>query len=104
MTKEQEEAIKRLKRELNNLEYTKDLDIASDNYFGQFEGRINTIKTVLSMLEEKDEQIELMAKFIAQTEIDEFICKDIEYCIADDEYSNCYRCIKQYFENKVKER
>lgn len=47
--------------------------------------------------------IDLMAEFISQTEIDEVICKDIEHCIADDEYSNCYECIKQYFENKAKE-
>lgn len=96
MTKEQEEAIKRLKRELNNLEYTKDLDIASDNYFGQFEGRINTIKTVLSMLEEKDEQIELMAKTIMEDE--NLLCEfNFEEWKSNEE-------VKQYFENKVKER
>lgn len=88
MTKEQEEAI----------ELFKELEIRDDKEF------VNARETILSILEEKDKQIDLMAEFIAQTEIDELICKNIEYCIADDEYSNCYKCIKQYFENKVKEK
>lgn len=95
MTKEQEEAIEKLKRELNNLEYTKDLDMASDNYFGQFEERINTIKTILSMLEEKDKQIDLMAKTIMEDE--NLICEfDFEDWENKEE-------VKQYFENEVRQ-
>lgn len=95
MTKEQEEAIEKLKRELNNLEYTKDLDMASDNYFGQFEERINTIKTILSMLEEKDKQIDLMAKTIMEDE--NLICEfDFEDWESKEE-------VKQYFENEARQ-
>lgn len=93
MTKEQEEAIERINNDIATPLYCGDITICN----------IDDLKTILSMLEEKDKQIDLMAEFIAQTEIDEFICKNIENCIADDEYSNCYKCIEQYFENKVKE-
>lgn len=94
MTKKQKEAIKRINNDIERPLYCGDVTICNTD----------DLKIILSMLEEKGKQIELMAKFISQTEIDELICKDIERCIADDEYSNCYRCIKQYFENKVKER
>ena len=55
--------------------------------------------------DEKDKQIDLMAKYISNLEIDEDICmKNIantELC--NEKYSNCKECIKQYFERKEKE-
>ena len=54
---------------------------------------------------ELKKQLDLMAEFINKQDIDEDICKNniSDLC---DEYGtgiNCIKCIKQYFENKVKE-
>lgn len=58
-------------------------------------------KTLKGQIRKSNAVIDEMAKFLAQTDIDEAICKDIEYCTADDEYTNCYKCIKEYFYKKV---
>lgn len=52
-------------------------------------------------IKKRDKIIDEMAKFIAGLDIDELICKDIEYCIADDEYTNCESCLIKYFTKKV---
>lgn len=64
------------------------------------------IETVLSMLEEKDKTIDLMAEYIEdELTVDEFCTK--EGCYADNytdgHCEKCLNCIKQYFENKAKE-
>lgn len=46
-----EEVIQYWKKELNCFNYTKDLDLAQDNYFGQFEKQINMISRTLNELE-----------------------------------------------------
>ena len=110
MTKEQ--AIEILKCFKDNEIQRDKLEI--DNRSGGWKiGRIykslelNTaIETVLSMLEEKDKQIDLMAEFIEnELTVDEFCTK--EGCYADNyidgHCEKCLNCIKQYFENKVKE-
>lgn len=123
MTKEQEEAIERCKElikeahagwiGISNQKAIKTI-LSMLEEISQLKKGINSLMLsrgkwknryykTRNKLKEKDKQIDLMSEFIAQTEIDEFICKDIEHCIADDEYSNCYKCIEQYFENKVKE-
>lgn len=63
------------------------------------------IETVLSMLEEKDKQIDLMAEamryYNGMQQKQEFcidICEEKECNI-----EKCKECIKQYFENKAKE-
>jgi hypothetical protein len=91
MNKEQEEAIEQLKTLQGDIE------------------------TVLSMLQEqqeenkkKDKIINEMARFITNKDIDEDICryqvvehyKNEEYGVTTDV---CINCIKQYFERKVKE-
>ncbi len=65
------------------------------------------IEIVLSMLEEKDKIISLMLEKFADIDFDD-MCLDCECCVGNgcikeerDLYENC---IKQYFENKVKER
>ena len=65
------------------------------------------IETVLSMLEEKDKIISLMLEKFADIDFDD-MCLDCECCVGNgcikeerDLYENC---IKQYFENKAKER
>ena len=64
------------------------------------------IETVLSMLEEQDKIISLMLEKFADIDFDN-MCLDCECCVGNgcvkeerDLYENC---IKQYFENKVKE-
>lgn len=64
------------------------------------------IETVLSMLKEKDKQIDLMAKYIEdELTVDEFCSK--ENCYADNyedgHCQKCLNCIKQYFERKVED-
>lgn len=64
------------------------------------------VKTVLSMLEEKDKMIDLMAETINNHDIDEDICKQMgqkENCNEFEDKEKCKDCIKQYFENKAKE-
>lgn len=65
------------------------------------------IETVLFMLEEKDKTIDLMAETINNHDIDEDICKQMgqkEDCNEFEDKEKCKDCIKQYFENKAKER
>ena len=57
MTDKEKEAIEYWKRELNHYEYTKDLDLASDNYFGQFEEKINMISGILNLIEKQQAEI-----------------------------------------------
>ena len=65
-----------------------------------------SIETVLSMLKEKDKQIDLMVKYIDNNNyIDNEECQfqwdfKIEKCIGN---GDCKDCIKQYFERKSKE-
>ena len=64
------------------------------------------IETVLSMLEEKDKTIDLMAETINNNDIDEDICRRMgqkENCNEFEDKEKCKECIKQYFENKAKE-
>lgn len=65
------------------------------------------IETVLSMLEEKDKIIDLMANHIATSDSDLceylYITTKCKY-YAGDNGKTCDNCIKQYFENKAKER
>ena len=135
MTKEQEEAIKICKNINAGMIY-----FANDKECEEFS---KAIETVLSMLKEKDKEIEklekendlakeqlkkqceiadernnllvkvnrlesqidLMAEYIATLDIDEDICMNnkinSEWC--NEDYTNCKKCIKQYFERKVEE-
>ena len=82
MTKKQEEAIKYLR----NYKYTNEVKEAID--------------IVLSILEEKDKQIDLMAEYISEIDVSEDLCEGI-VCNEDDDH--CKVCIKQYFENEVRQ-
>lgn len=101
MTKEQEEAIEICKKKIIEPFY----DFPNPTSIELKDTDVEAIETVLSMLKEKDKQIDLMAEWIEKhtkyydedgcyCELEKKICeKDIE----------CKYCIKQYFENKVKE-
>ena len=62
MSEEEKKAIENLKKELNQYEYTKDLDLASDNYFGQFEEKINIVTIILNLIEKQQKEIEELKK------------------------------------------
>lgn len=91
MTKEQEEAIERINNDIAKPLYCGDITICN----------IDDLKTVLSMLEEKDKQIDLMAKYISAIDVSEDLCKE-GACLEDADH--CKVCIKQYFENEAKEK
>lgn len=97
MTKEQEDSIEILENTELDINTIYNVDLYIYNI---------AVKNVLSMLEEKDKVIDLMAEYIEdELTVDEFCTK--EGCYADN-YINghcekCLNCIKQYFENKAKE-
>lgn len=89
MTKEQEKAIERCK------ELTKEAHACWIGISNQ-----KAIETILFMLEEKDKQIDLMAEYISEIDVSEDLCEGI-VCNEDDDH--CKVCIKQYFENEVRQ-
>ena len=102
MTKEQ--AIERLKKLDYLLDDVYSTGLVEDEERNKYQ---DAIETVLSMLKEKDKTIDLMAEFIEdELTVDEFCTK--EGCYADNyidgHCEKCLNCIKQYFENKAKER
>ncbi len=67
---------------------------------------IEAIEIILSMLEEQDKIIDLMANHIATSDSD--LCEYLDITTkckyyAGDNGKTCDNCIKQYFENKAKE-
>lgn len=98
MTKEQ--AIEKIKWSIHISKLTKDINGSNTSI------NVEVLKAVLSMLEEKDKTIDLMAEYIEdELTVDEFCTK--EGCYADNytdgHCEKCLNCIKQYFENKAKE-
>lgn len=89
MTKEQ--SIERLKKLDYLLDDVYSTGLVEDEERNKYQ---DAIEIVLSMLEEKDKQIDLMAEYIESKKI--LVDK---YC-----YALTKETIKQYFENKVKER
>jgi hypothetical protein len=108
MTKEQEEAIEYLKKHIKYFEeQIKFIEATDCDYYDEelelYQNRVKQFNIVLSMLEEKDKQIDLMAEYIS----------NITDCPFESEktYLDCERmcdvrtdkeCWKQYFENKAK--
>ena len=67
---------------------------------------LNLIQKQQKEIEKKDKIIKRQAIFIANTDIDEDICKyqTGKFCkkeIYEVPLSICVKCVKQYFENKV---
>ncbi len=111
MTKEQEEAIEYFKKHIKYFEeQIKFIEATDCDYYDEelelYQNRVKQFNTVLSMLEEKDKTIDLMAEIINNNDIDEDICKQMgqkENCNEFEDKEKCKECIKQYFENKAKE-
>lgn len=133
MTKEQEESIEYLKKHIKYFEeQIKFIEATDCDYYNEelelYQNRIKQFNTILSMLEEKDIKlietkeanrqlsielknkdkiIDLMANHIATSDSD--LCEYLDITTkckyyAGDNGKTCDNCIKQYFENKVKER
>ena len=129
MTNEQREAINRLKKLVrlrkskNTIKYdncicsTEDLDTAlslikelqkeNDLAKEQLKKQCEIAderNNLLVKVNRLESQIDLMAEYIATLDIDEDICMNnkinSEWC--NEDYTNCKKCIKQYFERKVK--
>lgn len=101
MTKEQ--AIERLKSKLDNdKEYLEQCNPFSD-LVNEVRLDNKSIEIVLSMLEEKDKIIDLMAEKLGTLYSRNEPC-DLSLKINCEKYKTCKECIKQYFENKAKER
>ena len=101
MTKEQ--AIERLKKLDYLLDDVYSTGLVEDEERNKYQ---DAIEIVLSMLEEKDKQIDLMANHIATSDSD--LCEYLDITTkckyyAGDNGKTCNNCIKQYFENKAKE-
>ena len=97
MTKEQEKAIEKIKRKIVLGKSEKNIGIPV---------YISELETVLSIIEEKDKVIDLMANHIATSDSD--LCEYLDITTkckyyAGDNRKTCDNCIKQYFENKAKE-
>lgn len=109
MTKEQ--AIKRLKKmiQINNgviKEARKNGDIFAMQLTADLDTDSIAIEKVLSMLEEQDKIINLMANYIATSDSD--LCEYLDITTKCKYYAGgnkklCDDCIKQYFEYKVEE-
>lgn len=103
MTKGQ--AIERLKIKLDNdKKYLEQCNPFSD-LVNEVRLDNKSIEIVLSMLEEKEKIIGLMANHIATSDSD--LCEYLDITTkckyyAGDNGKTCDNCIKQYFENKVK--
>ena len=50
----------------------------------------------------KDIIIDNMAKFIAEQDIDEDICKNENGKLCNDEGTNCIECIKEHFKQEIR--
>jgi len=108
MTKEQ--AIERLKKmiQINNgviKEARKNGDIFAMQLTADLDTDSIAIEKVLTMLKEKDKQIDLMANHIVTSDSD--LCEYLDITTkckyyAGDNGKTCDNCIKQYFENKAK--
>ena len=126
MTTEQREAIDRLNKDKNKplacgditivnisdldtalsliKEQRKENDLAKEQLKKQCEiaDERNNLLVKVNRLES---QIDLMAEYIATLDIDEDICMNnkinSEWC--NEDYTNCKKCIKQYFERKCEE-
>lgn len=101
MTKEQ--AIERLKKLDYLLDDVYSTGLVEDEERNKYQ---DAIEIVLSMLKEKDKQIDLMANHIATSDSD--LCEYLDITTkckyyAGDNGKTCDNCIKQYFEYKAKE-
>ena len=62
------------------------------------------IRKLISEIQKKDKQIDLMAEYIATLDIEEDVCANIENDNCDKmALEECEDCIKQYFARKVED-
>lgn len=103
MTKEQEKAIEILEK-IDVKFFISGMTEQKDYIIDKADEVNVAIETVLSMLKEKDKQIDLMANHIATSDSD--LCEYLDITVkckyyAGDNGKTCDNCIKQYFKNKA---
>lgn len=108
--KQEQEAIEYFKKHIKYFEeQIKFIEATDCDYYDEelelYQNRVKQFNTVLSMLEEKDKQIDLMAEAMRYYN---GMQQEQEFCIEICEKKECNikKCkerIKQYFENKAKE-
>lgn len=102
MTKEQEEAISRLRKITNR-------QILYGNKYGivieEFKKLQEDIETVLNLLKQKDAEIEKKDKMIDLMAVEIGDISNNSYCNSTKECNDeaCKNCIKEYFERKVED-
>ena len=113
MTTEQREAIDRLDYLLKKGKYgvVGKMLLYEDYYMlkNVLEVVENQEQKIIKQLEEnknKDRQIDLMAEYISNLDIDEDFCKEQadNNCYDINRGAKCKDCIKQYFEKQVEEK
>lgn len=108
---EQEETIEYFKKHIKYFEeQIKFIEATDCDYYDEelelYQNRVKQFNTVLSMLEEKDKIIDLMANHIATSDSD--LCEYLDITTkckyyAGDNKKTCDNCIRQYFKDKAKE-
>lgn len=110
MTKEQEKiVIEELEQLIKNSK-----DLREEEFYTIFTiHEVQNIETVLSMLKEKDAEIEKkdkmidkMAEYLASIDFDEHCAEIPDICMGcpkEDDLDGYMQCIKYYFERKVEE-
>lgn len=53
-------------------------------------------------IQEKERLINTLVDYIAKEDIDEEVCKHIK-CVDNEEEKDCRKCVKKFFESKIKE-
>ena len=96
MTNEQREAVETMQ---HWIEYEKE----HKDEINKADELIHIQDTVLSLIKQKDKQIDLMAEYMSKQDIEEDICMknktNPDWC--NEDYTNCKDCIKKYFEGLV---
>lgn len=101
---ELEEAISKLKYELDKSKIVKKYQGKSEELFDDLDEYIKSIETALNHLTKQDKMIELMAEHISfGKDIQKILCSPKVHGKDDCIGITCKRCIKQYFEKKAEE-
>lgn len=101
---ELEEAISKLKYELDKSKIVKKYQGKSEELFDDLDEYIKSIETALNHLTKQDKMIELMAEHISfGKDIRKILCSPKVHGKDECIGITCKRCIKQYFEKKAEE-
>ena len=100
MSEEERKAIEEITIEITD-EYSK--EYMNKWFLDDLTILIKLIEKQQKEIEKKDKIIDLMANELRHYDLDERICKNIDYCIADNENRECEDCLIEYFKKKARE-